>query len=55
MDKNVTNKNGYQPTRLQDGYQPTASTVAKGEQATASTPVVTPPKGGSGETVLKKD
>jgi hypothetical protein len=57
MDKNGLNKNGYQPVivRAQDGYQPSASTVVKGEQATVSIPVVTPPKGGSGETVLKKD
>jgi hypothetical protein len=55
MDK-VMNKGGYQPTMLKEGYQPSAPTAAKGKQATVQTPVVTiiPPKGGSGETVLKK-
>jgi hypothetical protein len=55
----MLNKNGYQPVivRAQDGYQPSAPAVTKGKQTTVATPLIItkPPKGGSGETVLKKD
>ena len=43
----VMNKGGYQPGKANNGYQPSLKTPA-------TTIKVTPPKGGSGETVLKK-
>jgi hypothetical protein len=53
----ILKNGGYQPTRLQEGYQPSAPTAAKGKQTTVATPlvIIKPPKGGSGETVLKKN
>jgi hypothetical protein len=55
MAKRVMIKSGYQPIRVQNGDQPSAI-APKGRQVQVSTPVetITPPRGGSGETVLKK-
>ncbi|MDR1468832.1 MAG: hypothetical protein LBT00_06015 [Spirochaetaceae bacterium] len=58
MNENTLVIKGYQPSaKVQDGYQPTTG-VQKGNEQTKSTPVtmakVIPPKGGSGETTLKK-
>jgi hypothetical protein len=46
---------GYQPTA--DGYQPTANARQTGQSASANPAAemqVVPPRGGTGETVLKK-
>jgi hypothetical protein len=59
MDEKTLIIEGYQPVKglVQDGYQPSASTTQKGGQnVSVSIPVatITPPKGGTGETTLKK-
>jgi len=61
MSKEKVIIEGYQPIfRDQDGYQPILDpSKATGQNIPITPPVaklnVTPPKGGSGETILKKE
>jgi hypothetical protein len=60
MDKKTRLIEGYQPitAKQNDGYQPTANVQPVEANMPIPAPViiipVTPPKGGTGETVLKK-